>query len=321
MKSTSELTDYYYSELYDSLQALEAQRQTVQKKVLIMFAVIGAIAFAIMAAIYSSCHCINESFLWIGIGAAAVGGFGYKILVSDYRSGFKEQIIRPLIGAIEKDLHYAPDAMIPKSLFEFSRLFNQRIDRYRGNDLVRGSIDGITMQFSDVHAEHRNRDSKGRSNWSTIFKGLYIVSDFNKHFKGRTVILPDLAENLFGSFIGGMLQSRNFKTDDLVKMDDPAFEKAFVVYATDQIEARYILSHTMMQRLLALKKETGKKLYVSFNGEKIMIAIGYDKDLFEPTVFSSLLSVEQAMSYIRTLKSSIGVVEALKLNEKLWSKT
>lgn len=320
MKSVSELTDFYYTELYDSLASLEEERKSVQKKVIILFGVLGAVSLAIILVIYSSCRCFNESYIWVGVGATAIGGFGYRWVVGDYRSGFKEQIIRPLIGAIEKELHYAPDAMVPQALFQFSHLFDQRIDRYRGNDLVRGKIDDIAVQFSDIHAEHRSRNSKGREQWSTIFKGLYIVADFNKHFKGRTLVLPDLAENLFGSYIGNMLQSKNFSKDQLVKMDDPAFEKSFVVYGSDQIEAHYILTHTMMQRILKLKKETGSKIYVSFNGEKVMIAIDYDKDLFEPTVFSSLLSIEQAMSYIRTLRSSIGVVEELKLNEKLWSK-
>ena len=39
----------------------------------------------------------------------------------------------------------------------------------------------------------------------------------------------------------------------------------------------------MMERLLKLKKDTGSRIFVSFVGEKIMIAIDYDKDLFEPT--------------------------------------
>jgi hypothetical protein len=320
MKSTSELTDFYYTELYDSLQELEAERGRVKKRVTVFFGILAAIALGIIAVIYSGCHCFNEAYIWVGVGAAAVGGFGYRFLISGYRSGFKEKIIRPLIEAIEKELRYAPDAAIPQSLFQYSNLFEQRIDRFRGNDYVRGQIDGIALQFSDIHAEHRSRDSKGRTHWTTIFRGLYIVADFNKHFRGRTLVLPDLAENLFGSFIGGMLQSRNFTKDQLVRMDDPAFEKAFVVYGSDQIEARYILTHTMMARLLKLKKDTGSKIYVSFKGEKIMIAIDYDKDLFEPTVFHSLLSIDQAMGYIRTLKSSIGIVEELKLNEKLWSK-
>jgi hypothetical protein len=320
MKSTSELTDFYYTELYDSLQELEAERNGVKKRVVTFFGILAAIALGVIGLIYSNCRCFNEAYIWIGVGAAAVGGFGYRFLISGYRGGFKEKIIRPLIEAIEKDLRYAPDAAIPQSLFQYSNLFEQRIDRFRGNDYVRGQIDGIALQFSDVHAEHRSRDSKGRAHWTTIFQGLYIVADFNKHFKGRTLVMPDLAENLFGSFIGGMLQSRNFTKDQLVKMDDPAFEKAFVVYGSDQIEARYILTHTMMARLMKLKKDTGSKIYVAFKGEKIMIAIDYDKDLFEPTVFSSLLSIDQAMAYIRTLKSSIGIVEELKLNEKLWSK-
>jgi len=320
MKSTSALTDFYYTELYDSLSELEKEREGVRRNVLILFFIVGGIALLIIGIIYANCHCFNESFIWIGVAGTAVGGFGYRMLVSGYRSGFKEKIIRPLIGAIEEGLHYAPDAMVPQTLFEFSQLFDQRVDRYRGNDFVRGQIDGIALQFSDVHAERRSRDSKGREHWSTIFRGLFVVADFNKHFKGRTLVLPDLAENLFGSFIGGMLQSRNFTKDQLVRMDDPAFEKAFVVYGSDQIEARYILTHTMMERLLKLKKETGSNIFVAFKGEKILIAVDYKKDLFEPTVFSSLLSIEQAMDYIRTLKSTIGIVEELKLNEKLWSK-
>lgn len=320
MKTASQLTDFYYTELYESLQALEQQRLQVRKQLLGTFAALGTIALAIIGWIYSQCHCFHESYAWIAVGAFLLGGVAYRFIISGYRSGFKAQIIRPLIEAIETQLHYAPNARVPQSLFQFSHLFERRIDRYRGNDLVRGSIDGIALQFSDVHAEQRHRDSKGRIHWSTIFQGLYIVADFNKHFKGRTLVLPDAAENLLGSFLGNLLQSKNFSKDQLIKLDDPAFEKAFVVYGTDQIEARYILTHSMMKRLLKLKQQTKSRISVSFHGEKIMIAIDYDKDLFEPTVFRSLLSVEQAMGYISTLRSSIGIVEELKLNERLWSK-
>ena len=141
MKSASELTDFYYTELYDSLQTLEAERKRVRKKVIALFGILGTIALGIILAVYRSCHCFNEFSILIGIGAVAIGGFGYRILVSGYRSSFKEKIIRPLIAAIETNLRYAPDAAIPQSLFEYSHLFTNRIDRFRGNDLVRGKID------------------------------------------------------------------------------------------------------------------------------------------------------------------------------------
>ena len=111
MKSTAALTDFYYTELYDSLQALETERNSVRKKVLTLFFIVGTVSLIFAGILYNNCHCFNESFIWIGVGATAVGGFGYRMLIGGYRSDFKEQIIRPLIEAIETGLHYAPHAM------------------------------------------------------------------------------------------------------------------------------------------------------------------------------------------------------------------
>jgi len=104
-------------------------------------------------------------------------------------------------------------------------------------------------------------------------------------------------------------------------MDDVEFEKEFVVYSGDQIEARYILSPTLMKKLHTLKKRSKHPVYFSFTGESINIAIYYDKDLFEPAVFKSLLEYKVAMEYVDTLHMAIGIVQELKLNQKLWSKT
>jgi hypothetical protein len=147
-----------------------------------------------------------------------------------------------------------------------------------------------------------------------------LVSEFNKNFKSKTVILPDQAEKNFGSLIGGWLQSINFSRDDLIRMDDPEFEKHFVVYGSDQIEARYILTHSMMERLLEFQKKISHPLFVSFVHNHIHVGIATGKDLFEPAVFTSLLDYKRVMEYVNTLRNTIGIIEELKLNEKLWSK-
>ena len=68
-----------------------------------------------------------------------------------------------------------------------------------------------------------------------------------------TLLYPDTAEKMFGKF-GQSLQSLNGKMAhggrDVVKLEDPEFEKEFVVYAHDQVEARYVLSPSLMRRLL-----------------------------------------------------------------------
>lgn len=203
-----------------------------------------------------------------------------------------------------------PNAHIAQENFTRSKIFTTTPDR----------LGGITIELSDLHAQKKHKDSKGRTSWSTIFQGLFIICEFNKHFQAQTVILPDTAQSTFGSFIGNWLQANNISRLELVKMDSPEFEKEFVVYSTDQIEARYILTHTLMSKLLHLKKKSKHPLYVSFIGGKIYMAIEYNKDLFEPSVFHSLLKYKIAMQYIQTLHLALGIVQELQLNQKLWSK-
>ncbi len=320
MKSLSELTDFYYKELFSSLNDLEQRRKEVLSK-LKLYGGMGGALF-LLATLWASGHPEFFSALIVPILIIflLIGSVLYRFTISGYAKDFKVRIIAPLIGAIDPHLLYNPDFAVSQSLFERSDLFKQTIDRYSGNDYVKGSVEGVPLEFSDVHAEYQTRDSKGRTQWHTLFRGLFLVAEFNKHFKAKTVVLPDTAEKTFGSLIGGWLQSKNFTRDDLIHLDDPEFEKHFVVYGSDQIEARYILSHSMMKRLLDFQKRLSSPLFVSFVDNHIHVAIGVGKDLFEPTVFTSLLDYTQAMEYVNTLKNTIGLVEELKLNEKLWSK-
>ena len=124
-------------------------------------------------------------------------------MIKDYVSQFKFKVIRPLIEAIESGLLYNPLGLVSQSLFERSQLFNHRIDRYRGNDHVSGIIDGVPIQFSDLHAEYKTTDSKGRTSWHTLFQGLFIVSEFRItsynvcYTKLLRFLLPETAAAIF----------------------------------------------------------------------------------------------------------------------------
>ncbi len=312
MKSVSELTDFYYKNLFPTLEKLETDRKVLRKKVVIIGLIYTAFTLGIALL-------INAYYDFIIFAYFALGALIYKLMVKDYTHEFKMKVIKPLVHAIDKSLLYSSKTHVSEYFFNHSDLFSTP-DRMSGNDYVKGRIDDIRIQFSDIHAEKRHRSSKGKENWSTIFKGLFIVAEFNKHFQGETVILPDTAQNTFGNLIGNWLQSKNMSRDELIKMDDPEFEKEFVVYSTDQVEARYILSHSLMQKLLIFKHKSKHPLHISFIGGHIYMALEYNKDLFEPAIFSSLLDYKVAMEYVKTLHLAIGVVQELKLNQKLWSK-
>ena len=312
MKSVSELTDFYYKNLFPTLEKLETDRKRLKQKVVSI-----GIVYTLFTAFIA--YELSNYLDFIIFAYIALGAIIYKFIIKDYTHEFKMKVIKPLVHAIDKSLLYSSKTHVSEYFFNHSDLFSTP-DRMSGNDYVKGRIDDIRIQFSDIHAEKRHRSSKGKENWSTIFKGLFIVAEFNKHFQGETVILPDTAQNTFGNLIGNWLQSKNMSRDELIKMDDPEFEKEFVVYSTDQVEARYILSHSLMQKLLIFKHKSKHPLHVSFIGGHIYMALEYDKDLFEPAIFSSLLDYKVAMEYVKTLHLAIGVVQELKLNQKLWSK-
>lgn len=320
MKSVSELTDFYYKELYPSLCELEKTRTGILSR-LKWYGGMGAVTFLIAALwMGKNIGLLHPLSIAVAIGFAAAASITYRLMIKGYAQDFKVHIITPLIGAIDPNLLYNPDFTISQHLFERSNLFQHSIDRYRGNDYVKGFIESVPIEFSDIHAEYQTKDAKGRTQWHTLFRGLFLVAEFNKHFKHTTLILPDQAQKSFGSLVGGWLQSINISRGDLIRLDDPEFEKKFVVYGDDSIEARYILSHSMMKRILEFQHRLTHPLFISFVHNHIHVAVGTGKDLFEPSVLNSLLDYTLAMEYIMMLRYTIGIVEELKLNEKLWSK-
>lgn len=319
MKSSSELTDFYYKTLYPVLSELEKDRERLKWRV-IKVATLYTIAVGVIEALLFNAHISLDILLFSGFAFAGGFGFIYKFLIKDYRDEFKQKVIAPLIKALDSNLNYSAQMHISQSHFTNSKLFTSKPDRVSGNDYVSGKIEGINIEFSDFHAQKKHKDSKGRTSWSTIFQGLFIISEFNKNFHGTTIILPDRAQNAFGNIIGAWLQSKNSTREELIKMDNIEFEKEFVVYGSDQIEARYILSPSLMKRLLDFKKRSGEKIYISFSAKQLHLAIAYNKDLFEPSIFHSLLKYKIAMEYVETLHLAIGIVQELQLNTKLWSK-
>ena len=322
MKKFSEIIDYYYKELYPVVKELDKKREEVKKRTFWIFgAIFLVVTLGLLVYIKNSSQVdyTNLAVLY-GVFIFTIYKFVLKFTSKDYVGEFKQRVIRPLVEFIEPSLRYTPNAHIPLHLFTKSKIIKSRIDRYSGNDYVAGHVDGVKIEFSDVHAQKKHTDSKGRTHYETLFQGMFLRAEFPKYFSGRTVVLPDSAEKMFGSFLGKMLQSYNFSRAELIKMDNPEFEKHFVVYGTDQIEARYILSHSMMERIVTFRKKVGHEISLSFVGGEMFIAVHYDKDTLEPAIYSSLLDYKIAREYIETLFFAMGIVEELNLNKKLWSK-
>lgn len=149
------------------------------------------------------------------------------------------------------------------------------------------------------------------------FVGMFAVVDFNKGFNGHTVILPDSMEKRMG-YLTKNLQALNFTRGQLVSLEDPEFEKDFVVYGTDQVEARYILSTSLMQRITALKRKIDKPIMLSFNKNKLYIGVQHPHGFLSLNKNKSLIKSNIFELLHADISAATAIVEDLNLNTGIW---
>jgi hypothetical protein len=320
-RSTSDFAHFFVTDLVRELKRLEVRRKAVLRRVKILIAAAaGAIGLSVAITL-----AVRLGFTPVFVtGVISIGGASalYKYLTAGYVHDFKISIIRRIIGFVSPGLDYHPKGYISAVEFNSSRIFTRCPDRMRGDDLVQGEVGVTEIKFSEVHAEHKtqstDRQGHSRRRYSTIFKGLFFMADFNKKFYGKTVVLPDSAERLLGC-VGSLLQSVNRSRGEVIRMDNPEFERHFVVYGDDQIESRYVLSTSLMQRILDFRKKTGKRVYLSFVGSQVFVAVPYRRSLFEPRVFTRLTSFKGAHEHFEDLNLALGIVDDLNLNTRIWA--
>lgn len=318
MKTLEDLREFYNVTLLADLQNLEQERKKIVFKLICIIVTILCILGVCFLFWRVNFNAILAALFIPAVLCLIIGVVLCKFLTRGYVAKFKSLVIERIVHFIDENLNYAADDCIDKSTFMLSKIFTTKPNRYKGDDLVSGKVGATKIKFSEIHAEHESGSGKNRRRY-TVFKGLFFIGDFNKDFTTQTVVLPDTAEKLFG-YLGQKLQSLNIFRGQLIKLDDPEFEKHFVVYGNDQIQARYILSTSLMERIVEFKKKTGRKIHLSFVGSMVFVAVSYTKKLFEPRLFRTLLDFGPIREYFEDLQLAIGIVDDLNLNTRIWSK-
>jgi len=319
MKKLSSLIDYFYEEIYPDLILLEKKREAIYKRLKTVLFILILLSFTTLFLTRKFAFTSFEILSFYIIVPASVFLFVYRMETKDFTVLFKDEVIGKLVGFIDKSLKYERSGYISSSEYFLSSLFDRSIDDYSGSDLVKGKIDGVILQFSEIHTQ-KEYEEKNRKRKVTVFRGLFFVGDFNKNFSGKTVVLPDNIENIFGSFAHFIQSLTAGEKMELVKMDNPLFEKEFVVYSTDQIEARYILSNSLMEKILLYKRKLKRPVSISFVNSKIYIAVSFDAPVFEPKIYKRVTDIKEIKGYFEILSFMVDIVRELDLNRRVWTK-
>jgi len=319
----SELRHLFTTKLKSKLEGLEKERHDVM--ITTIWAAIGGITAFVGYLGFKFDTFSGWPFIIGGLILALWKGLEAHKKFGAYKDRYKEDIVREIFRLVDPDLTYIPHNRIPSADYHQSELFLKGVDRYQGDDYCQGVIGKTAFEFSELHTEYKTTttDSKGRTRtqWHTIFRGIFFHADFNKYIKSKTFVLPDTAESILGSWLGQFFQSKNFSRDQLVKMEDVTFEKRFVVYSDDQIDARYILTPNMMTRIIELQEKVGNQIFLAFKGNRVYIAVSYGRNNFEPRLFSSGVAYQDVETIHTLLTNTLAIVEDLNLNTRIWTKS
>ena len=151
---------------------------------------------------------------------------------------FREAVIPWIIPLVDPGLKYDATKKMMARYYKESRLY-RNYDHYSGDDLFYGTYRGVHLKFSRLLTEHCTKGDKS-TEYHDIFRGIFFVVEFNKEFHSLTLVKPDKIEGTLGRGISSFFQKIDTsQPGKLIRMENPEFEKAFVITTTDEVEARY----------------------------------------------------------------------------------
>lgn len=190
----------------------------------------------------------------------------------------KESSLRAIAASI--GVTYGSSGGQPASIARFNSLnLLPGFDRSHFEDFFHGERQGCAFDLCEATLEDERTDKDGDKSYVTVFRGQIIRISFPKAFLGVTVVKRDIG--MFNALRGmGELKQ--------VNLGDTTFEKAFEVYSSDQVEARYLVHPVFMERLISLEQAfNGRKIRCGFQNGDLLIAVeGENKfeigDMFKP---------------------------------------
>ncbi|MFP4664307.1 MAG: DUF3137 domain-containing protein [Bacteroidales bacterium] len=229
------------------------------------------------------------------------------------RHTFKKSVIVPFLRYYYNDFRYIPRQRMGKKTICKSRLFRTDIIKIEGEDFMRFRLDGVQIQFSELILHFYKN--------TAYFNGVFMSADFHKPFKTRCIVLPETwASRKRGKRVVNfdLLSYDPTKSMELVELEAGEFEDAFIVYGDSQIETRFILTPSLMHRMVDYKKRLGNRVFFSFVDNHIYMKMEHDPNLFEPRYQARNEDPDFIKRNLMMVNLFTDIVEELNLNTKIF---
>lgn len=299
-----EFLQFFIKNIAPKLQDIENVRQEYLKKFKFRSYLIAPLIIAgIIASIYLYITNPDSDILNIMALVFLILSVPLVSVYNDYKKHVKKRLFNCLFQFCG-DFYLNHNSLSKEEIKEYD--FLPSFSRYKIDDCVKGKYNEQSISITELELIQ----GSGK-NQHTTFDGLLCSFELNKNFKGKTIVVKDVGilNHLSGASRSEMKN---------IKLEDPVFEKEFEVYSTDQVEARYLLTTTFMERLLELREIFNANISCSFYNGYLALAVATNKNFFEPpNLFHKINEYERYKQIIIELYSIISVIDLLKLDQNI----
>lgn len=306
MKSQEEIRSFYADVLTPIIAPLEEYRSESASKIkgyiykallCLSFILVGIIILNPFVIILT----LIPSLVFLGLAYQKLNEMNTNL-----RSPFKNKVLLTTIDFLFDKYEYIANQKIAKSVILKSMLFPWHITLVKGEDFMKFKIGEVIIMFCETKVYGiRER---------LLFNGIFISSSFYKSFNSKIFVIPKKS-SAFLLKIKRQLVNKMQR----VELENSEFEKCFNVLSGDQVEARYILTPSLMTRILDYKEKTKANVSISFIDNRLYCTVPNFKNLFEVPFFKPI-DFECILSALEPVMLYTDLVEDLNLNLKVCSK-
>ena len=235
-----------------------------------------------------------------------------------FAAAFKQSVVLDSLSSVFTDLTFEPALGISREEIRETEMM-QTGDRFSSNDLISGRYNGVPFRQSDVHIEEEHTDSEGHTSYTTIFRGRWMVFDFNKTFVSDLQVVGRHfgANRRKGNGFFGLFASKEKKMEK-IELENEAFNKQFTVYAHDTTEAFYLLTPHMMEAMLRLREGIGSPIMLLFFRGQLHVAVNNGKDAFEPSLFRAYDPARETEAVFADTRVITSFVDEMRLDNDMF---
>ena len=307
-KSYSQMRKEFYQKYKNKIVPL-VQKYESSRKTKLLLAILASGSLFILASLLVYVAFINGGILErnnngavkLAILVYAFSYFAWFWIKKSFENKIKEKIMPTVCGCFG-DMKWSHEIYTDGKIFSESCVV-PTFTSEEYDDIFKGSYKDVHIEI--VESEFDVGSGKSRR---TVFNGVIIKLDMNKHFTSHTVVKPN-----------SLMHSSPSPKLSRTELEDVEFNKKFDVFTTDEIDARYLLTPTFMERLKSMKTAfNANNISCAFYGRLLLVALSTKKDLF--SICSLVKPIDDRVQYTQMYEEIVSIIKLIdhfKLNQKI----